>query len=97
MYVYIVASKSRVLYIGVTNDLQRRMYEHKTATSGFTAKYRVNRLVYFEQYERPIVAIEREKRLKALLRSRKVKLISDSNPTWDDLAEIWRPGLGEDE
>lgn len=93
MHIYIMASKSRVLYIGVTGDLLRRLYQHKTATKGFTADYRVNRLVYVEEIGDPIRAIEREKRLKSLLRSRKIALIEKDNPAWDDLAEVWFPGI----
>jgi putative endonuclease len=93
MYVYIMASKSRVLYVGVTGDMVKRIYEHKTATTGFTADYRVNRLVYVEEIAEPIRAIEREKRLKSLLRSRKIALIEKDNPAWDDLAEVWFPGI----
>jgi putative endonuclease len=89
MYVYIMSSRSRTLYIGVTNDLQRRVYEHVTNSSGFTGQYRIHRLVYFEEYQRPIDAIEREKRIKALLRKRKIALIEEKNPAWDDLSEGW--------
>ncbi|MGZ4780067.1 MAG: GIY-YIG nuclease family protein [Thermoanaerobaculia bacterium] len=89
MYVYILASKSRCLYVGVTNDLRRRVYQHRTATDSFAADYRVWRLVYFEVHERPIVAIRREKRIKALLRKKKIALIEKDNPAWDDLADGW--------
>jgi putative endonuclease len=89
MYVYILASKSRCLYVGVTNDLRRRVNEHRTATKSFTADYRFTRLVYFEVHERPIVAIRREKRIKALLRQKKIALIEAENPAWDDLAHGW--------
>jgi len=89
IFVYILASKSRRLYIGVSSDLMRRIYEHRTGKTGHTAKYHINRLVYYEIFSRPIDAIEREKRLKSLLRSRKVQLIEASNPTWDDLAAEW--------
>ena len=87
-YTYIMASRSRVLYIGVTNDLRRRVNEHKKAiTPGFTAKYRVNRLVYFEEFTWILDAIAREKELKGWKRSRKTSLIESRNPTWEDLAE----------
>lgn len=80
-YVYIVASVSRTLYIGVTNDLRRRVYEHKTsAIPGFTARYKVNRLVYFEPSETPEAAIAREKQLKGWVRRRKVALIEAGEP-----------------
>ena len=89
IFVYILSSRSRRLYIGVTSDLIRRIYFHRTAETGHTARYKINRLVYFEIFSRPIDAIEREKRLKALLRSRKIALIEKNNPTWDDLAADW--------
>jgi len=89
IYVYILASKSRRLYIGVTSNLIRRLYEHRTGEVGHTSKYNITRLVFFEIYSRPIDAIEREKRLKSLLRSRKIELIQAENPTWDDLAASW--------
>ncbi len=93
-YTYILASRSRRLYIGVTNDLERRMFQHVTGSSDFTARYRITRLVYYEVAEHPMAAIEREKHLKTLLRSRKIKLIESANPAWDDLAEGWfdKPG-----
>ena len=87
-YSYIMASRSRVLYIGVTNDLRRRVDEHKKAIHpGFTSKYRVNRLVYFEKFNWILDAIAREKELKGWKRSRKISLIESRNPTWEDLAE----------
>ena len=87
MYVYILSSRTKVLYIGVTNDLLRRMWQHKnTQIPGFTARYNVNRLVYFEQGESAIDAIEREKQLKGWLRTKKVALIESTNPTWRDLS-----------
>jgi len=88
-YTYIVASKSRCLYIGVTNDLERRMFQHITGESIHTARYRINRLVYYEVFAEPMAAINREKRLKLLLREHKVALIERENPAWDDLAEGW--------
>ena len=87
MYVYILANKSRQLYVGVTNNLVRRMFEHVTRTSNFTSRYRITRLVYFEPVGTPIAAIRREKRIKAMLRSKKVALIESQNPAWDDLAD----------
>ena len=89
MYVYILANKSRHLYVGVTNDIVRRMYEHVTGSSNFTARYRVKRLVYYEELSTPIAAIRREKRLKAMLRAKKIALIEEGNPAWDDLAAGW--------
>jgi putative endonuclease len=87
--VYILASKSRVLYVGMTNDLRRRMFEHRAAASGFTSRYRVNRLVYFEVTENPAAAIAREKELKGWRRTKKRALIEATNPSWDDLARRW--------
>ena len=94
-YIYILASIQRTLYIGVTNDLRRRVYEHKTgAIEGFTARYRVNRLVYFEVAEDAQGAIRREKQLKGWVRRRKLELIEATNPEWEDLADrIGLPGM----
>ena len=89
LYVYILASKSRRLYTGVTSDLHYRLAEHRSGASAFTAKYRINRLVYFEILSRPIDAITREKQIKGLLRSKKIALIESQNPAWDDLSESW--------
>ncbi|HEX8904921.1 MAG TPA: GIY-YIG nuclease family protein [Longimicrobiaceae bacterium] len=87
-FVYVMSNVSRTLYIGVTNDLVRRVFEHKQKTKpGFTAKYNVTQLVYFEEAAHPQVAIAREKQLKGWRRSRKIELISAANPTWRDLAE----------
>ena len=89
-WVYIMASRNRVLYIGVTNDLRRRVYEHKAhEVAGFSAKYRVDRLVYLEQTNDVGAAIAREKQLKGWRREKKVALIEASNPAWDDLAAGW--------
>ncbi len=90
-YVYILASYSRVLYVGVTNDLQRRVWEHKHhAVAGFTDKYNVTRLVYFEAGASAIDAIAREKQIKGWRREKKVALIESVNPSWKDLSEEWR-------
>ena len=88
-YVYILASrKDGATYVGVTNDLVRRIYEHRTkAVPGFTAKYNITRLVWFEMYDDPISAISREKELKKWKQIRKTKLIEATNPQWDDLYE----------
>ena len=86
-WVYILASAiGGTLYIGVTNNLVRRVYEHKMdLADGFTKKYRIHRLVYFERYNDVETAILREKRLKKWNRSWKVRLIEGLNPNWDDL------------
>jgi putative endonuclease len=87
-YTYIMASRSRVLYVGVTNDLARRVNEHKQGLiAGFTSRYRVTRLVYFEEFADIRDAIAREKEIKGWKRSRKTSLIERRNPTWEDLAE----------
>src|SRR5437660_2672282 len=88
--VYIMASRSRVLYTGVTNDLARRVNEHKRSlTPGFTSRYRITRLVYFEEFGDVRDAIAREKQLKGWVRARKVRLIEQKNPTWKDVADTW--------
>jgi putative endonuclease len=86
-FVYILASRlGGTLYIGVTNDLVRRVYEHKNKlVAGFTAKYGVDRLVHFEAFERIEDAINREKQLKKWNRAWKIRLIEERNPNWDDL------------
>ncbi len=86
-YVYILASKPRgTLYIGMTNDLVRRVYEHKEGlVEGFTKKYKVHALVYYQQCEDIESVIQREKQLKAWHREWKIKLIEETNPTWKDL------------
>jgi putative endonuclease len=92
-FVYILSSRSRNLYVGVTGDLVRRMWEHSThAVPGHTARYRINRLVYFETTADPASAIAREKQIKGWLRSRKIALIERSNPTWEDLSKEWLEG-----
>jgi len=89
-YVYMMTSKSRVLYIGVTNNLERRVYEHKQdLIKGFSSQYRCHRLVYFESYDRVQNAIAREKQLKRWNRVKKVFLIERLNPIWEDLSEEW--------
>jgi putative endonuclease len=94
-YVYMVASRSRTLYIGITNNLHRRISEHRTgAYSGFTAAYRCHRLVWFEAYVTVTLAITREKQLKAWTRAKKIALIERDNPTWADLSWEWEPKAG---
>ena len=89
-YVYIMTNKSRALYTGVTNNLERRVYEHKQKLiPGFTTKYNISRLVYFEATEDIRAAIEREKQIKEWLRSKKVTLIESVNPSWTDLSACW--------
>lgn len=89
-YVYILASRHKRLYIGVSNDVERRVWEHKTGeTAGFTARYHIHKLVYYEDYQDVWDAIAHEKQLKGWLRRRKVELIEEHNPEWDDLSEVW--------
>ena len=92
-FVYIMASWSKVIYVGVTNDLLRRTAEHRTGHSpGFTKRYRIRRLVYFESFGDPTAAIAREKQLKKWRREKKVALIERANPDWNDLSEEWFGG-----
>lgn len=89
-YVYILSNHSRTLYIGVTNDIQRRVWDHKNGTfEGFTKKYRLNKLVYFLENSDVRNAIEHEKRIKGWVRRKKVALVEKDNPGWDDLSETW--------
>jgi putative endonuclease len=90
-YVYLLTNKhNNVLYTGVTNDLIRRIYEHKAKlVKGFTQKYNVDRLVYYEACDNIVLAIEREKKIKGWSRQKKNDLVNVLNPSWDDLY----PGL----
>ena len=88
-----MASQSRTLYTGVTNDLQRRVYEHKQKlVPGFTRKYNITRLVYFEETNDVYAALMREKQIKGWLRAKKVALIESVNPEWKDLSAQWGEG-----
>jgi putative endonuclease len=84
-FVYILANRSRGLYIGVTNDLTRRLAQHRVATEGHSARYRCERLVYVEATPDVRAAIAREKQLKGWRRDKKLALIQSVNPTWKDL------------
>jgi putative endonuclease len=89
-FVYIVASNSRTLYIGVTSDLSARMFQHKEGVfEGFTKTYKCHRLVYFERWDDISEAINREKQLKRWRRGKKIFLIEQDNPTWEDLSADW--------
>jgi putative endonuclease len=90
-YVYIMSSLSRTLYTGVTNDLERRIAEHKERKrpSSFIARYSVSQLVYFEPLGEINAAIAREKEIKRLTRKRKIELIESLNPNWKDLSQEW--------
>ena len=89
-FTYIVASRSLTLYIGMTRDLEKRVFEHKRKLfEGFTAIYNCHRLVWFESFDNPGSAIRREKQLKGWTRAKKIALITKTNPTWIDLSETW--------
>ena len=90
-YVYILASKRNgTLYIGVTDNLKNRVYQHKTGLcNGFTKKYNIDKLVYFERFDSIDYAIVREKRLKKWNREWKIRLIEEKNPNWTDLFETF--------
>jgi putative endonuclease len=85
-YVYILANRSRMLYVGNSNDLSRRLFEHKLKlTEGYTKKYSISRLVYYETYDTREAAEKRETQLKSWLRAKKIEMIERLNPTWRDL------------
>ena len=89
-YAYMLASRSQTLYIGVTGNLTRRIWEHKNGRGGrFTSRYRINRLVWYEAHADAAAAIAHEKKLKGLIRAKKIALIEVGNPTWQDLSEGW--------
>lgn len=91
-YVYILANKGKMLYTGVTNNLERRISEHKNhLIPGYTKKYDITRLVYFEETNDVTSAITREKQIKGWLRIKKISLIESMNPDWRDLSENWWP------
>ena len=92
-YVYILANISRRLYVGMTNTLERRIYEHKQKLlPGFTSKYNITRLVYVETTAQVAAAIAREKQIKGWLRRNKVALIDSQNSTWEDVSAEWFRG-----
>jgi len=102
-FVYIMTNgpKSAVLYIGITGDLRRRVWQHKNKlVPGFTSRYNLTQLVYYEQFCYPDAAIDREKEIKGWRRSKKIRLIESMNPRWEDLAKNWqnlyKPGLSDD-
>jgi putative endonuclease len=89
-YIYIMTNHSKTLYTGVTSDLAGRVYQHKEGTgSVFTSKYKINRLVYYEEFSNIEEAITREKQLKGWVRKKKIDLIESTNPTWGDLSSEW--------
>lgn len=89
-YVYIMSSKTGTLYVGVTNDIKKRVYQHKNhLIPGFTNKYNIDRLLYVERVSDPISAISREKQIKKWRREKKVAIIDSMNPDWKDLSDGW--------
>ncbi len=89
-YVYLMTNRSRTLYVGVTSNLQQRAYQHRNKLiEGFTSKYNLTRLVYFEMTNDAKSAIAREKQIKGWLRSKKIALIESTNPEWEDLSEVF--------
>ena len=89
-HVYIMGSVSKTLYTGVTNGIERRVHEHKMGiTPGFSRRYRITKLVYAEPCSNALDAIRREKQIKGWKRERKIALIEEGNPEWEDLAEGW--------
>ena len=92
MFVYMLANDTNVcLYVGVTNDLIRRLYEHKNNLDpkSFTSQYNIHKLVYYEETSDPYTAISREKQIKGWNRKRKNRLVESLNPRWKDLSEGW--------
>jgi putative endonuclease len=89
-YVYILTNRSKTLYIGVTGNLEKRVFEHKHGlTPGFASRYKIDRLVYFERFGDIHAAIAREKQIKGLTRIRKMSLVVSMNPEWKDLSAGW--------
>jgi len=90
-YVYIMTNKSGTLYVGLSNNLKQRVQQHKTKlVEGFTKRYNINSLLYFEMFSDINSAIAREKTIKGWLRKKKIDLISSVNPNWRDLSEDWQ-------
>lgn len=88
--VYIMASRTKVVYTGVTGNLEERVWQHKNKTTkGFTSRYNVNKLVYYALTNDIHSALEFEKQIKGWVRKKKIELIESMNPNWDDLAEEW--------
>lgn len=85
VWVYVLASRSRALYVGMTNNLPRRLAEHRAGLSAYTGRYGIDRLVYVEEHRSATEGIAREKQLKGWRRERKVALVQSQNPTWRDL------------
>ena len=92
-FTYILTNKNRRLYIGMTNDLNRRLEEHRTGTKGFASAYKMTKLVYYETFEGPNAALQRERILKKWRREKKIQLIEGSNPEWDELVVEDQSGI----
>ena len=92
-FTYILSNKNRRLYIGMTNDLNRRLEEHRTGTKGFASSYKMTKHVYYETFDGPIAALERERILKKWRREKKIQLIEGSNPQWDELVVEVQSGI----
>jgi putative endonuclease len=93
-FIYIMTNQSKTLYIGITSTFRKRVFQHKTgAFEGFTSRYKLDRLVYWEKFKSVHYALAREKQLKRWTRIKKIQLIVSMNPTWKDLAEDWFPEL----
>jgi putative endonuclease len=90
-FVYLLASKTRRIYTGVTNNLERRVWQHRNGECTHTAKYNIHRLVYCEHFATPSEAIAAEKKIKSWDRAKRLALIQSLNPKWDDLAKDWYP------
>ncbi|MBV6402144.1 MAG: hypothetical protein CNIPEHKO_02450 [Anaerolineales bacterium] len=89
-FVYIMTNRSKTLYTGVTNNLERRVYEHKNKlVAGFTSKYNITKLVYYEETSNVHAALAREKQIKGWLRAKKIALIEAENPEWKDISLEW--------
>lgn len=89
-YVYILGNRGGMLYVGVTNDLERRIFEHKNKlVKGYTKKFGINKLLYFEEFNHPVDAIAAEKIIKGWLRKKKMDLIRKTNPKFEDLSKDW--------
>ncbi len=89
-FVYIMTNRSKTLYVGVTSNITKRVYEHKNKlVPGFTRKYNITELVYYEETRDAMEAITREKQLKGWLRCKKIALIESMNPAWQDLSKDW--------
>ena len=89
-FTYIMASKSRTQYVGITGDLLKRVFQHKQKVhDGFTSRYNCTRLVWFQRFSDVSEAIQREKELKGRKRDKKIALIEEINPTWEDLSSPW--------